>query len=327
MAMKRKRHEEVDIAKTEGGVSHRTTKRRSHTRGDAVVASDTSQIVETPTKPRRGRPPGSSQKPKHSPNGIGLTTDLKGPSTLKRKSLFSTPRRTSSYANEETGAPIVRNADRLARRKSARSLIEPTATDGLSEKEHFEGEDLLARAIWEADGEESGEEQDEIDNEAAAEPATPSKRKRSSEKKSLILPPDLPPHEQYFWQTRPGKIKTSSSILSSLSLVNHEQYHNQICAYEDPHESSHEYLHAIHSRAFPQWRFELSQSFNICLYGYGSKRKLVSAFANYLYSLCPGKPPRILMVNGYNQTLTPQKLLATLAALIFDCTPSTLPPN
>ena len=327
MAAKRKRHDERDVAETEAKLEIREKQRRPLTNGEADVdaGSDTNEEVATPSKPRRGRPPGSSQKPRHFPNGVRSTTNLENSSKPERRLLFSSSRKSSSNGKAVNGAPIVRNADRSARRKSARNLIRPTATGGLSEEESLAEEDLLTRQIWEADEAESGAEQDEAGDGPLAEPATPSKSKRSARKQSPTLSPGQPPHEQYFWQNRPGRIKASSNPISSLSLLTHEQYYNQISAYQDPHEPSYEYLHAIHSRAFPQWNLELSQSFNICLYGYGSKRKLVTAFAHYIVSLSPANPPKILIVNGFNQILTPRSLLTNVAALIFGCTISTLP--
>ena len=38
----------------------------------------------------------------------------------------------------------------------------------------------------------------------------------------------------------------------------------------------------LHARAFPQWLFEWSQGFSLCLYGWGSKRVLVESFAEWL---------------------------------------------
>ena len=244
---------------------------------------------------------------------------------MKGEKLFSTPSKRVADDKAEAAAPIVRNADRSARRKSAKTLVDRTVGEEFSD-EDLEGENLLAKKIWDADEAESDEQQDEDEDELAAEsatPATPSKRNRR--KKSPTPPQNLPPHEQYFWQNRPGKVKTSNNTLSSLPLLTHEQYHNQISAYKDPHESSYDFLHSLHSRSFPQWRFELSQSFSICLYGYGSKRKLVTSFAKYLQTLAPSDTTKILMVNGYTPTLTLRQLLTTLATLIFDCTPNTLP--
>lgn len=337
--MKRKRADVGETTETEDQGSSRRTIRQAHTNGnfeseseaEARHPADTSYAVETPTKPRRGRPSRTPQKPRSSPDGVDGTGDhLVIPSKGKQKPLFLTPGKHPTSTNQETGAPIVRNADRSARRKSARTLIEPTADAGLSEEEDLEEDGLLARKIWEADEADSGEEDNEVEDGLAEEstaPQTPSKRKRGRRKNSPTPLQNLPPHERYFWQNRPGKVKTSNNTLSSLSLLSHEQYHNKISAYEDLHTSSYDYLHSIHSRSFPQWRFEFSQSFNICLYGYGSKRKLVTAFAKYLHTLTPTNPPKILIVNGYTPTLTLRHLLTTLATLIFNCTPSTLPSN
>lgn len=286
------------------------------------------QVADTPTKPRRGRPRGTGNEQKaeaHSNIALNGAT----PINPKGMVLFSSPLKIHANGNGLGKASHVTHGDRSARRKSARTLIERTATNGVSEEENLEEEDLLARDIWEAEELDSDEQQDGAEDELAGESTglnTPSKRKRGHRNKSPTPPQNLPAHEQYFWQNRPGKVKTSNNTLSSLSLLNHEQYHDQTSTYEDPHASSYAFLHSLHSRSFPQWRFELSQSFNICLYGYGSKRKLVSAFASHLHSLSPD-PPKILMVNGYNPTLTLRQLLNNLATLIFDCTPNTLPPK
>jgi len=332
MPAKRKRQHDGELAEVNEEPSARKeskTRYRSGSNGHMEVESGISQAVETPTKPQRGRPPGtaSEQKLKSHPNGTDREPNGATPSKVTNKTLFSTPSKAPKYANGLDEASKVPKEDRSARRKSARTLVERTAIDGLSE-EDLEEEGLLARKIWEADEAESDDQQEEADDELAGEstgPNTPSKRKPGRRKKSPTPPQNLPPHEQYFWHNRPGKIKTSNNILSSLSLLNHEQYHNQTSAYEDPHASSYAFLHSLHSRSFPQWRFELSQSFNVCLYGFGSKRKLVTAFASHLHSLSPVEPPRILIVNGYTPTLTLRQLLITLSTLIFDCTPTTLP--
>ena len=330
MPVKRKRQHDEEL---DEGPSATKKKGAGHKRGMNGYVDFDSMVphaVETPLKPRRGRPPGagSEQKPGAHVNGTEEHSYAFTPSKSKGRILFSTPSKAHRDANGLNEASSIPKGDRSARRKSARTLIERTATDGLSDKEDLEEENLLARKIWEADEAGSEDQQDKAEDELAGEsggPNTPSKRRRGRRKKSPTPPQNLPPHEQYFWQNRPGKVKTSNNTLSSVSLLSHEQYHNQISAYEDPHASSYAFLHSLHSRSFPQWRFELSQSFNICLYGYGSKRKLVTAFASHLHSLSPSDPPKILIVNGYTPTLTLRQLLTTLATLIYDCTPTTLP--
>ncbi|MCJ1275613.1 Origin recognition complex subunit 2 [Puttea exsequens] len=292
------------------------------------TASENEEPVHTPRKSRLGRPRGSGNKATSVPDGVH---ELRSETILadgRAVGLPTTPSKSRGPGDSRREAQNAQQLDRSAKRKSVRTLIEKPVNDGVSDEEDSEDEDTLARKIWEADEAESDEQQDGSENDVGAEsagPKTPSMRKKGKRRKSPTPPQNLPPHEQYFWQNRPGKIKTSNSTLSSLSLLTHEQYHKEINAFEDPHESSFAFLHSLHCRSFPQWRFELSESYNICLYGYGSKRKLVTAFANYLHRSSPTKPPKILVVNGYAPSVTLRQLLTTLATLVFDCTPTHLP--
>lgn len=294
----------------------------------------------TPTKPRRGRPPGSGRKQQHSPAVAPERSIQKKPTSKgKGRLLFVTPTKPQQAAeigDDDTDAPqpIVRNADRSARRKSAGNLIERTITDQLSDEDELGEEENLAKRIWDEElaGEDDqlGSEQGSGEDELAAEstgPVTPSKRgrKRARRKKSPTPPQNLPAHEEYFFQNRPGRVKTSNNTLSSLSLLTHERYHDQIAKHKDPHASSIRFLHSLHSRSFPQWNFELSEAFNICLYGYGSKRKLVTSFAGYLSHHSPSNPPKILIVNGYTPTLTLRHILNLLASQTYSDPPPKLP--
>ncbi|KAI4131616.1 MAG: hypothetical protein LQ338_001130 [Usnochroma carphineum] len=288
------------------------------------------QEPKTPSKRRRGRPPGSATKPKATPD---TRHDQETPrSKQKGKKLFETPSKAKVDTSNGAGNPIVRNADRSARRKCARSLVERSIAAEDGGDEEIEEEDSLAKQIWDADGAEEDGIRDSSDEEPIADPAapvTPSKRGRKGtrRKRTPTPPQDLPPHEQYFFQNRPGNTKTSNNTFSTLSILSHEQYHRQISTYKDPHSSSYAFLHSLHSRSFPQWRFELSQSFNICLYGYGSKRHLTSSFASYLHSYHPSPtPPKIIVANGYTPTLTIRQILTTVACAIYDSpSPSSLP--
>ena len=324
----KKRQSEEEAPDEDRRMPVRKRSRKTGEDGESDIG-DEGIATETPTKARRGRPPGSTKIQKSQPNGNSSAISFKGLSISKSKP--STPNKVRDEVDKETPVLFVRNADRSARRKSARNLLGRIAVDNASEGSDAEDEDLLARKIWEADEEAATSDQadDSEEDEAQAESATaaeiPSKRKPGRRKKKSSTPPtNLPPHEQYFWQNRPGRAKTSSNTLSSLSLLSHGQYHDQISAYVDPHTSSHEYLHSLHARSFPQWRFELSQSFNICLYGYGSKRTLVTDFAHYLHRHF-SITPKILIVNGYTPNLTLRTLLTNLASLVYSCAASSLP--
>ncbi|KAL8855144.1 MAG: hypothetical protein Q9221_000050 [Calogaya cf. arnoldii] len=312
--MKRKRQHDREVSKE----NEQPVPNGSQTEASANL----DPAPETPQKRRRGRPPGSTNKPKSTP----ATPHKQNTPQSKHngRKLFATPSKTN------TDTPIVSNADRSARRKSVRTLIERSVAADDIQEEDTEDEDSLARQIWDADeGEEhdlrASSEEEPIPNPAI--PVTPSRRGRKGtrRKRTPTPPSDLPPHEQYFFQNRAANNKTSNNTISSLSLLSHEQYHKQIKAYKDPHKSSYAYLHSLHSRSFPQWRFELSQSFSICLYGYGSKRQLTDSFAKYLYSQDSSSPPKIIVTNGYISTLTIRQILTTIAAVVYDCPVSSLP--
>lgn len=293
-----------------------------------------SHDADTPTKRKRGRPPKSINKPKAIHNEFGEQLDQSSPiANAKGKVLFATPTKNRGNRDEDSAEhiiPIVSNADRSARRKSARALIQRTANDDLSDEDDPHEESALAKSIWdpESSEENDGPQEEYVGDDRAEEPiSTPSKRTskqrpKTRRKRTPTPPQDLPPHELYFFQNRAGNTKTSNNTLSSLSLLSHEQYYQQMTTYKDPHASCFKFLHSLHSRSFPQWNFELSRAFNICLYGYGSKRRLVTSFADHLHLLYLPTPPKIIVINGYIPNLTIRQILTIVAGVVFDSPPS-----
>ena len=275
----------------------------------------------TPSKPSRVRPLHSTKKSESLLNSPDISRVIVDTPKSKRKLLFVTPTKSQVDSSSKATPSLVRNADRSARRKSARTLIERAIAGDLSDDNDFEKEDDLAHQIRdeESEGSETQLGPKEIPEFDPLLPSTPSKRPRgrpksSQRKKSPTPPQNLPPHEQYFFQNRPNSNKTSSNTLASLSLLSHSDYHTQISNYTDPHASSISYLHSLHSRSFPQWVFELSESFSICLYGYGSKRSLVHSFVNYIHTNKPSTSlsPTTIIINAYLPTLTLRAILTTI---------------
>ena len=267
-------------------------RRRSKKTGTAVF--DVPSTAEsTPAKRKRGRPPGSGKKL------VPKIDTFDGPVTPTSK----------------------RITDLQTLSSSARKGKEKVT----SEKEGHDEEDLIKKIREEENGISSASEDEESNSDTNAAAATPSKgtpRKRKKAR-SPTPPQDLAPHERYFWQTRSGRMKTSNNTLS-IHLLNHEEYNEQIAAYKDPHSKAYENLFRIHTRSFPQWRFELSEDFNICLYGYGSKRRLVTEFAQYLYDHL-SSPPKIFIINGYTQDVNLRHIFTSFASLVWDCKPDDLP--
>jgi origin recognition complex subunit 2 len=284
---------------------------------DGAEAYDDLNIeAETPSKRGRRRPETEETSTPRKP--------------LKDKTPFSTPK-TNGVLHMNGTVLDLPDADRSARRKSARTIIERAIADNVSEGE--EDEDL-ARYIYESD---DGEDEDDIVDSENGEvdlqdpdisPATPSKKPRGrprgskNRKRSPTPPQDLPPHELYFSQNRAGGAKTSNNNLSSLKLLDHEEYFSLMRDYKDPHAEDIEFLQDLHSRSFNQWQFELSQDFNICIYGWGSKRKLLTSFAEHVYkSQTDHESNKIVVVNGYVPNTSVRDILNTLASAVSDHPP------
>ncbi|KAF3038070.1 Origin recognition complex subunit 2 [Didymella heteroderae] len=308
-------------------------KLRARIADDEAGAESDAFEAQTPSRRARNQhltdfgTPKSILKKTGTANGVNVTHAATPKSN--RKLLFETPIKS---ANGETpnGTPtIVRNADRSARRKSNRRILEHATHGEESDEEAFDEEEILAEEILD---EEVGavETVEEVTQVEVPVPETPSKRKRGRPKgsgkkkpKSPTPPTELPPHEEYFWQNRPGGLKTSNNTLSAQSLLNHDEYFQAISGYEDRHQSEMDFLLELHSRAFDQWMFELEEGFNVCLYGYGSKRTITDKFAAHLYhhmsEMAPYKDskkiPKIAIVNGYAPGTTLKELLTTIASI------------
>jgi origin recognition complex subunit 2 len=244
-----------------------------------------------------------------------------------RKISFATPTKgqNDEYDDEEEEhqektPKITRNADRSAKKKSAARLIERSIAPVGSDDEASE-EDELAREILDEDDHDA-DALEEDEDELPKEPETPSKRGRGrpkgSKNKRSPTPPlaDLPPHEIYFWQNKPGSGKTSNNVLSSHLLLNHDEYFAHKESYKDPHEQEKEFLFSLHQSSFLQWDFELREAFNICLYGYGSKRSLIQSYAQHIHDSAPA-PPKICIINGYNTSIALRDILTTIASTLF----------
>jgi origin recognition complex subunit 2 len=280
--------------------------------GENIGVEEVKSAIElTPAKKRRGRPPKSAAA--GTPNAQATT-----PSTKRQKTVAETPVKLHGI-----NTPSRRNiADRSARRKSARALIDRVIGGTVSDDEVEEGD--IAREIYESSEDEEAEADEQAGTEEGQEPTTPSKtpgrkRRATGRKRSPTPPRDLPPHEQYFYQNKPGLAKTSHNTLSSLDLLKHEEYFSVLRQLEDPHSADVNFLQSLHAESFPQWAFELSQGFSTCLYGYGSKRRLLHNFATYLSSQNPTH--KIVIINGYVRTLTARDILTTLTSALPSLAP------
>ncbi|CAJ2507539.1 Uu.00g087250.m01.CDS01 [Anthostomella pinea] len=341
--------------RTGAGAGSRTNGRANGSRSeydfpsDEEVHASNSAMEDTGTPRKRKRQPATATATPRKDDAEAATPrgrEGKGNVTV-------TPSKPNGTAvNGET--PRWKRNDRSARKKSARALIEKVVAGESSDEEADED---IAREIYESSEEEEAEDgddeeqqqhQEEGEEGPLNEAATPSKKPRGGRtkttnkkttrrKKSPTPPRDLPPHEQYFAQNRPGTSqKTSNNTLASLQLqlLTHDEYFAVLRDWADPHADDVAFLQAIHGESFPQWAFELAQGFGICLYGYGSKRALLHRFARHIYDLhtaaaaaadhCDGygnggnggNTMKVVIVNGYVRTASLREILGTVASAV-----------
>lgn len=316
-------------------------KLRTRVAVDDSIATDSDGFeVQTPSRRARNQHLADVGTPKSilkSTSMIHRANDAVPKSN--RKLLFETPTKSLDGDAPYSTPTIFRNADRSARRKSNRRILERTLNGEDTDEEVLDEEEMLAEQIL---SEEAGEAEsvEKIPQEQVPIPETPSKRGRGRPKgsgkkkpKSPTPPAELPPHEEFFWQNRLGGLKTSNNILGAQDLLSHDGYFQAMQKYRDNHEPEINFLLELHSRAFNQWVFELEEGFNICLYGYGSKRSITERFAAHLYQYLAEIPPyqgskktpRVAVVNGYVSGTTLKEVLTTISSIILPS--STKPPN
>jgi len=240
---------------------------------------------------------------------------------------FQKRRRTKFPKSVETPT-LERHVDRSARKKATHAIMERSALGNTSDNEDDELFDGVYSEL--EDDDEPGEEEiDSAGESSTAAPDTPSKRKPGRPRKCQNRSPtpilDLPPHELYFSQNRPGRTKTSNTNLSSLALLDHEEYFELIRSYKDPHTDDLVFLQEEYAKSFNQWQFELSQGFNLCMYGFGSKRSLLMKFAEHTHDAqTDPRNKKIVVVNGYVHSMTLIKdILNSIATAVLE--PGTAP--
>ncbi|KAB8075919.1 origin recognition complex subunit 2-domain-containing protein [Aspergillus leporis] len=270
-----------------------------------IGASPTKRAKSTPQKPRTATPAALKE------------SGLKTPTHKSRaKALFSTPTKATAVSTPSRA----RNADLSAKKKSARLLLE-------QDEEDWDGADRLAEEILQDENGNGVVETVEDGDEATKTAATPKRRagrpKGAKNKRSPTPEGELPAHERYFFQNRAGPPRTSNNNLNKVSLLTHEEYFEKMTQYADPCKNEKSFLLDIHRRSFSQWNFEFEQEFNICLYGYGSKRPLLQNFADWLYQKNGSAPPSIVVVNGHTPNISIRSIFATIVTAVLGAdTPS-----
>lgn len=285
--MAKRQQDEVDdsAVETPSKRSRRTVKKQTYT--DPGSDSD-GQSVDSNASPSKRTPRKQNGSSIPRPNG---------------KTLFTTPSKGSAPTPSKA-----KRADQSAKRKSNRSLAET------QEDDDWEGNNALARQILDA------EVQQSIEPETGTPAATPSKRGRgrppgAKNKRSATPEGDIAPEERFFFQNRMGPLRISNNAFSKVKPMTHEEYFENMRAAGETHTQEKGFLMRLHARAFPQWQFEMSEGYSICLYGYGSKVQLTHKFATWLYSSSNPRP-RIVVANGYALKLNIRAVLNTIGSAV-----------
>ena len=96
--------------------------------------------------------------------------------------------------------------------------------------------------------------------------------------------------------------------MAHLPAVADEAVREALVTLPDPWKAVRTALADLHASQYSQWRFELSQGFNLLFYGFGSKKGLSTQFASRALTDAP-----VLVVNGYFPSVTVRTVLATIA--------------
>lgn len=109
--------------------------------------------------------------------------------------------------------------------------------------------------------------------------------------------------ERYF-QDLYQKSRTSNNTLSKLPILEQGDFVQALKRAPAKHTREMEMLTLLYEEQFPQWYFELVSGFNLLIYGYGSKRQLLTKFATTVLTDAP-----LIIVNGYFPTLNLKDIL------------------
>jgi origin recognition complex subunit 2 len=338
--MKRRQPDSISITGSVTPKKRRTVARENGRQQSDQQADTLAAFEQTPeTTPSRTR---SHKKCRAIADVVPMTNGLDNAQLADEDSgrpsrqpigdaVFRTPQKSMPKGKASVTTPSTsRRADRSAKRKSANALLQREY------EEDWEGENALAQEILEEEDngpvdEATIEEQNQDGgaHDIFGQAETPSKRGRgrpkgSKNRRSPTPEGDIPPEERYFFQNRSGPPHVSDNTLASLKLLTHDEYFEQLRQYTDHHEPEKKYLMKLHARSFLQWQFEMTEGFNICLYGWGSKRQLVNKFAEWLYPK-HSPPPKIVVINGYTPRLNVRTVLNTLSiAVMSDNAPTRL---
>lgn len=133
--------------------------------------------------------------------------------------------------------------------------------------------------------------------------------------------------EGYFEQHNLRFRPSSSALMSKAPTLEYEEFIPMVKLGSLIHSKERTALYSLHQRLYNQWCFELSQGYNLNLYGVGSKINLILDFVNeYLLEWYEktlqedDEYPVVMVVNGYNPS-------TKLKTVVHDITSAIITPE
>ncbi|KAJ3355926.1 Origin recognition complex subunit 2 [Entophlyctis luteolus] len=120
--------------------------------------------------------------------------------------------------------------------------------------------------------------------------------------------------EDYFVEKNKKKNFTSDHTLSGLPILTRKEFLEAVERFAVKHNVERQQLAHLIPSHFSQWEFEMNQGFNLLLYGYGSKRKILEQFKEKVCTTAP-----VLIVNGFIPTFNfAADVLSKIASSLLD---------
>jgi origin recognition complex subunit 2 len=300
-------------------------------RNEIVVASSASPQNSPARKP-------STQPHNLSQNGIASTASADATPTRKRRGLVApakpvTPQKSNGTSAADTPESITSMMRlRNARDKSSDHLTPvKKATKSLADEiEAGEQSRIMTRGRQrlQLDEDLNGEDEAEEDEDGSDEAEEEEQEEQEDEDEEQVVEDSrarLADHivsvsySNYFEHSARKKSKTSNNTLSKLPQLTLQEATAILSGIPDRHEKEIKLLHESHRGRFAQWKFEVDNGYNILLYGYGSKRRVIEDFGREMLA----EDMSVLVINGYFTVLSLDAILVQILKQIAPEIPST----
>lgn len=120
--------------------------------------------------------------------------------------------------------------------------------------------------------------------------------------------------------------KHSVDLLTLLGIsLENKEFSEAVELMKHINRKAREKLVELHKQLYDQWSFELSQGFNLCFYGLGSKIDLLTDYVSNslimwmedFYKFSAEETPKILVLNGYNPSFKLSQVLDEIIGILI----------